>query len=130
MSNFNSNNCDATQECATTERQAIFTPAVDIHEKDTEFVLEADLPGATSEHVEVSYEDGVLTLRADVPPRTAPDAEYLRHEYRVGAYERRFRIGEDVDVEAIEARMTDGVLTLVLPKTAATRRRRIEIKAG
>ena len=130
MNNQNAMCNHQTQTDADIETRPSFAPEVDIHETDSEFVLTADLPGATTESIDVHFDDGVLTLRASVPPRTAPDARFVQREYRVGDYARRFRLGEDIDPDAISASYSDGVLTLTLPKKAVAQRRKIEIKAG
>lgn len=121
--------CD-TQVCDTKAQAPTYNPAFDLLETPDGYRLYADLPGATRENLDISVEDGVLSIHACVPPRHDDEPQYVWREYGVGDFHREFRIGEDVDVERIEAQMEDGVLTLNLPKSAAARRRRIEIKGG
>ena len=54
----------------------------------------------------------------------------LHTEYRIGAYHRQFRIGEGIDASRVSASMKNGVLELVLPKSAEQQPRQIEVRAG
>lgn len=104
----------------------VFRPEVDILERTDAFVIRADLPGANEESVDINLARGVLTLDA----RPAEEAEKLRPvhaEYRSGSYHREFRISEDIDPTAVSAKMKDGVLELLLPKSAKNQPRRINV---
>jgi HSP20 family molecular chaperone IbpA len=75
-------------------------------------------------------EKGVLTLQGAVEPE-APEGYSLAYaEYRVGDYVRRFSLSDEIDQEAIEATLKDGVLRLTLPKITEARTRKIAVKAG
>jgi len=107
-----------------------YIPAVDILEKDDELLLLADVPGVRHEDIDINYERGELRIVARVTPRQDPQVNYLLREYGVGDFERTFRIGEGIDASKIAAEVSGGVLTLHLPKSAAARTRKIEVKAG
>jgi HSP20 family protein len=112
-----------------TREGAYFEPPVDIYETDDALILQADVPGATSEDVETHLEDSLLTITAPVKavdPAWRPAYE----EYAVGHYVRQFRLGQQIDQAKISATLKDGVLTLTLPKVDAARPRRITVKAG
>ncbi|HMN42534.1 MAG TPA: Hsp20/alpha crystallin family protein [Phycisphaerales bacterium] len=131
--------CGCTQTDTTTARRidpraedrstATFRPNVDIHETGEEYVIQADVPGATPESIDLNVQSGVLTLRAGVAGRTPGDSRAILNEYRVGAYERSFRIGEGIDTQRIGAELGRGVLTLRLPKADAAKARKIEVRA-
>lgn len=112
---------------ATTQSGATYRPEIDIRETAEAFVVEADVPGATPESVDLTVDQGVLTLRAGVPGRSPDGARRLVREYGVGSYERSFRVGEGVDTDKIGAELKDGVLTLTLPKSETTRARKIKV---
>jgi len=107
-----------------------FEPAVDMVETADEYLLLVDMPGAAAEHVDVSFEDGVLTIHACVPERQCRTDRFICCEYGVGDYHREFRLGTDIDSGRIAATVTSGVLTLTLPKLATAKRRRIEISGS
>jgi HSP20 family protein len=101
---------------------------VDIYETDQELTLLADMAGTTADGVEVSYENGILTLRGRVEHRTPHDARPLLEEYGVGDFQRTFEIGESIDAARIAAELSDGVLTVHLPKAEAARPRKIQVQ--
>ncbi len=107
-----------------------YQPVVDILELPEEIVVQAEVPGAKPEDIDVNFEDGLLTIYAKVEPRQAPDTEFLLREYRVGDYHRTFRVSETIDSSKIAADYTDGVLTLHLPKAEAAKPRKIPVKTG
>lgn len=112
---------------ATTQGGAVYRPEIDIRETPEAYIVEADVPGATPESVDLTVDQGVLTLRAGVPGRHAEGTRRLVREYGIGSYERSFKIGEGVDVEKIGAELKEGVLTLTLPKSETTRARKIKV---
>ncbi len=104
----------------------VFRPDVDILERPDAYVIHADMPGASQETVDINLEKGLLTLDARL---AEPDEELrpLHAEYRSGSYHREFRISEDIDPGAVTATMKDGVLELLLPKSAESQPRRIAV---
>jgi len=107
----------------------VYRPNVDIIEQSDKLLLQADLPGATAEDIDINLEKGVLSIHARARPRRDEDAtQYLTHEYGVGDFARSFQVGEGIDADRIEAKFTDGVLTLRLPKSEALVPRKISVK--
>ncbi len=104
----------------------VFRPDVDILERPDAYVIHADMPGANQETVDINLEKGLLTLDARL---VEPDEALrpLHGEYRSGSYHREFRISEDIDSSAVTATMKDGVLELLLPKSAESQPRRIAV---
>lgn len=126
------------QEIATREKQEVqgaektragryFVPAVDIRENENELKLWADMPGVAEKDVEVSLNDGMLTIIGKVSPAVYDKLSPLYTEYNVGNYFRQFELNEDIDEERIKARMRNGVLEVELPKRERARPRRIEV---
>ncbi len=110
-----------------TRSGVFYRPNVDILEKPDELVLLADIPGTRGDLVDVHFEDGTLTLHAQVEPRR-DESEYLLQEYGIGDYWRTFEISEAIDASKISAEYADGVLTLHLPKAEAVKPRRIAVQ--
>ena len=108
---------------------ATYTPRIDIWESDDELVLYADMPGVTTEDLDIHFENRELRIHGKVRSRHK-DVNFLFGEYGIGDFYRTFSIGETIDAEKISAELKDGVLTVRLPKMDAVKPRRIEVKAG
>ena len=112
-----------------TRARPLYAPRVDIVETEDALEVLADMPGGTPESVEVTLEQGVLSVRGraevSVPEGLAP----LHLEYEPGDYERRFTLSDAVDPSGIEARVRGGVLRLRLPKAGPAKPQRIEVEA-
>jgi HSP20 family molecular chaperone IbpA len=113
-----------------TQTGPVFTPAVDIYEDQESLVVLADLPGVAPEDLAIRLENDTLTLEARSLASAEPEGEELLGEFRPGAYYRQFTLSEAIDREGIDARLSDGVLKLVLPKAEAVKPRRIQVQAG
>lgn len=125
-----SNQTVSARPVEATRTEAAFRPNVDIFETGNDWLVVADVPGATSESVDLNLEDGILSVTAKVPARGPGESGFLRREYGVSNFERRFRIGEGVDAEGIEASIDSGVLTIRLPKAASVKPRKIDIRSN
>lgn len=121
----------AAAPATDTRRDAVLTfqPNVDICDRGGEIVIVADLPGGRPGEIDVTFEDGVLSLHAVVPPRDLPGRQ-LRQEYGIGDYRRSFRLGEGFDASQIAADYRRGVLTIRVPRQAAVRPRKIEVRSA
>lgn len=104
-----------------------YTPLVDIIENDDAFIFQADLPGVKSEDLDISYDDGALTILGKVHPRQDPNRPYVRREFGVGHFYRSFSLNTDVAADKITAELKNGELTLRVPKAASARVRRIQV---
>lgn len=107
--------------------QKYTTPAVDIYEQDGELTLVADMPGVELEKLKIDVDHELLTIEGETAIVAA--GEQLFSEFAPAGYYRQFRLPEHIDLEKIDARLSDGVLTLKLPKASAAIPRRIEVKA-
>ncbi len=97
---------------------------VDIDEREDAITLSADLPGLTLENIEITLNDGLLTISG----KREPTAASHRRERATGSFERSFRLGTALDQEQIAAAYCNGVLTLTLPKKEAAKARQIPVK--
>lgn len=105
-------------------------PDADIVETDTHVVVVADLPGVAPEDVDVRLERRVLTIRAQTKTPQPEGFRRIHVEHDAASYERAFSLSQDIDEEGIEANVSNGVLTLRLPKVQNARTRRIEVKSA
>lgn len=106
-------------------------PPVDIHEGDTEFLLQVDLPGVDPKAVEVTADQGVLTIRGrrEETRRDARDG-YRRIERVSGEFQRRFSLPEAADTQNIKAKVVNGVMEVSIPKVAQVQPHRITVEAA
>ncbi|MBN1834089.1 MAG: Hsp20/alpha crystallin family protein [Deltaproteobacteria bacterium] len=121
---------EVTTPVEQTRPGAVFTPAVDIFETDTEITLLADMPGVKADSLDIDLHENVLSLDGNVKlPEGAGEVDVIR-EYRTGKYYRQFTLSQVIDQSKIEAAMQDGVLRLRLPKVEAAKPRKIAVRRG
>lgn len=105
-------------------------PAVDIKEDADRFVLYADIPGVDPKDIDVTMENGMLTIRGERKTEQRQENErYTRYERAHGVFYRRFSLPDSANAEGIEAHGKNGVLEIVIPKTEAQRPRRITVES-
>jgi HSP20 family protein len=110
-------------------RCACAEPAMDIVEQENELVVTAELPGMKKEDVKITYEKNVLTLSGErKPAELAEKAQVLLNEIGTQGFNRSVKFGFEVDAANISAEMSNGVLTIILPKTAEAKPKQIEVK--
>ena len=107
-----------------------WTPAVDVREDNNEIALEIELPGIKPSEVEVTAENGVLTIRGEKQSTMREETEGRYHvvERSYGSFLRSFQLPQGVDDNRIEAEFQDGLLIVRVPKAALPQPRRIEIR--
>jgi HSP20 family protein len=115
------------QILGTTNRPAIMP--MDAWREGDEFVLEFDLPGVSAESIDLDVERNVLTVRAERVARNG-DWEMLASERPRGVFSRQLVLGDNLDLEHIEASYDAGVLRLKVPVAEKAKPRRIEVTAG
>ena len=111
--------------------QGDWVPAVDICETEGELTFSVELPGVRPEEVEVTAEEGILTIHG---ARTAvrsegEDERYHLVERSYGSFMRRFQLPQGVDADKIEADVKEGVLQVRIPRLALPEPKRIQVKA-
>jgi len=116
------------QKGEATKPEQYFVPAVDIYETDQNVTVVAEMPGVNSENVDISLEDDILTIRGSKLPEQPAGTRVLLKEYESGSYLRRFTLAETIDQDKIKASMSDGMLTVVLPKAEPAKPKKIEIQ--
>ena len=106
-----------------------WVPAVDIHETDDAYILEADLPGITRKDIEVKVIEDRVSIRGTRKyASNKEDRGYWRRERAEGTFERSFRLQGGIDGSKVDAHFENGVLTVKLPKPEAIRPKQIEVK--
>jgi len=108
----------------------VYTPAVDIFESDDRISLLADIPGVKAKDLKIDLRENVLTLSAHVAAPEMPGESNVLCEYAAGTYFRQFNVSEVIDQAKIDAKLTDGVLRLELPKLERAKPRQITVKSS
>ncbi|MDB4972763.1 MAG: hsp [Myxococcaceae bacterium] len=113
-------------------RVAEFAPAVDVQEDSESVSLSAELPGVKREDIEIQLDGNVLTLRGErkLEQREEQGRRFHRVERSYGTFARQFHLPTNIDSTQIEAQLTDGVLTVRLPKKQEQKPRKIEVRTG
>ncbi|MBS0261766.1 MAG: Hsp20/alpha crystallin family protein [Planctomycetes bacterium] len=106
-------------------------PPVNLYELENEYLITAELPGTSSDDLELTMGSGMLTLKGK---RTGPvgvaDDRFRRHERVWGAWERSLNIPDRVESERVTAEFNDGILKVHLPKAAEAKPRQIQVVQG
>lgn len=121
---------DQSGDTGSFTRAGISAPAMDVHQDDDKIEITAELPGVKEEDIDLTVEDGVLTLRGE-KKSTHTDNERGYSERSYGTFERRLTLPSNLDEEACSADFRNGVLTITLPKSAdKARGRRIPLRGA
>ena len=108
---------------------AVMSLAIDVVEKDSVYEIQAEMPGVNMDDLEITLNDGVLTISAETKADELEESEgkVVRRERRYGKYSRSMKLGKNVDENNIEANYKDGVLTLSLAKAEEIQPRKIAV---
>jgi HSP20 family protein len=111
-----------------------WAPAIDISERGDAYMVAADVPGVAAGDVEITFEDGLLTIQGDRhQAREATDAapsKMHRTERRYGAFRRSITLPSHVAADKIEASAQDGVLVVLVPKAHQAQAMHIKVTGG
>jgi HSP20 family molecular chaperone IbpA len=118
----------SAEEMERTRSSRCFVPKADIFETEQEITILADIPGANEKTVDITLEKNILSINAFVEPLRTTKYDIAYAEYEEGDYQRSFRISDEIDRDKIEAAVSDGVLRLHLPKSLATKTKKITVK--
>ncbi len=104
-------------------------PAMDVKENDEDIVITAELPGIKKDDIEITLENGVLTISAESKSETEEKEgeKVVRQERRYGKYVRSMRLGTEIDESKIKADYKDGILALTLPKAEEVKPKKITV---
>jgi HSP20 family protein len=114
---------------AGTPRAPRFMP-MDLYRSGDHYVLHADLPGVDPGSVDVSVDNGTLTIRAERSARSDESVQWIASERFTGSFMRQLSLGEGIDTNGINATYENGVLTVSIPLAEVAKPRRIEVQAN
>lgn len=104
-----------------------YSPPTDIYETAAALVVVMEMPGVDRKAIDIRLEHNELSIEGRIDFDKYKGFKPAYTEYNIGHYARNFRLSSEIDTSGIEAKVADGVLTLVLPKLAEARPRKIEI---
>jgi HSP20 family protein len=112
------------------ESQSALAPyPVDVREDGEQLVIEAELPGFKKEEVEITSENQTLTISANRAAAQPKDPTgYLLNERQYTRFLRSFTLPPSVDIQKVDAKLENGILTVTLNKREETKPRKIEVK--
>jgi len=108
--------------------ERVLTPAADIYETKDEYRLKLEMPGVTKDGITVTLDNNELTIEGTINDNVPGNRELKYAEYSLYNYYRKFRVGEDIDRNKIDATLDGGVLTVVLHKSEEAKPRKIDVK--
>ena len=108
-----------------------FSLPVDIRQSDEAFTIEASVPGFDPQNVEVTFEDGVLSIKGTYNDEHERSGDgYVRRERRTGSVYRQIGLPAEVRADEISAAFHNGVLTVTVPRAAKAQPKRIPVSTG
>ncbi|SEB13771.1 Hsp20/alpha crystallin family protein [Variovorax sp. YR216] len=134
MNDIRTTNSDANRQPARKQQSsysdAALTPPVDVIEDATGITVFADLPGVSREKLDLQIESDTLTIEAETA-LTVPEGLQSSHsEVGLARFRRVFTLSKELDAEKVSAQLSNGVLTLRIPKSERAQPRRIDVRAA
>ncbi len=106
-------------------------PALDVHEDKDNYIVKAELPGMKKEDIDVSLQDGVLSISGERKSEESTENTTLyRSERFFGRFQRTVKLPASVSADKIKAQYKDGVLTVTLPKTEEAKPKQIDVQVN
>ncbi len=121
---------DTRRDAGTDAASAVPTlrPAVDVMENEQGITLYADLPGVSQQDLNISVEDKVLRIEADATLDTPSEMRVAYAEFRTPRYVREFALSNELDPQQINATLSNGLLTLTIPRHEHAKPRKISVE--
>ena len=108
-----------------------WAPALDISERKDAYLVAVELPGLKSEDLDITMEDGLLTIQGERQfTQESSEQQFHRVERRYGAFRRSITLPAHVMAEGIQASFEDGVLQILVPKAEEAKPKRIQVRPG
>ncbi len=105
--------------------------SMNVYKEGDNLVVETPLPGVSPDDLEIIIDGDTLTIRAQIAEeQERQDRNYLVREYRAGTVTRSITLPQSVNPDAVEARLENGVLRIVIPQASESRQRRIPVGSG
>ena len=107
---------------------ADWAPSVDISETDSAYLIKGEIPGVKKEDVKVTVQDGMLTIQGErKQEKEEKGRKFHRVECSYGSFMRSFRVPDDADESKVKAEFKDGMLNVMLPKSAKAKPKAVNV---
>jgi HSP20 family protein len=120
----------AQQVWGTQGRPAVMPMPLDAYRRGDNFVVDVDLPGVDPESIDISVERDVLTIKAERSWTPEEGIEVTLAERPQGSFSRQLFLGQNLDIDHIQANYDKGVLTLTIPVAEKAKARKVEVTSG
>ena len=118
------------QQPKAREDQSVLRPPVDIYEDAHGITVLAEMPGVSKDRLKVQADRNTLAIEGETLIDMPAGMEAIYADVQATRYARSFVLSGELETDAIDAKMKDGVLTIRIPKRSEFRPRKIEVKAG
>jgi len=119
---------EKTELCNSTN--CLYAPKADVFESQENITIQADIPGADENTIDIELEKNILTINAVIPETKYQGYSLKYSEYATGNYRRSFTLSNEINRDGIEAVVKNGVLKLTLPKSKESLPRKITVTGG
>lgn len=110
------------------EHETWITPTIDIFESEDNFTVIAKMPGVEKENLKIKLEDGNLVIMGRIDYDNLINKNYVVKESEIGNYYRKLKLSKGIDLDKIDAQLTNGQLLVLLPKQSGIKPKSIEIQ--
>jgi HSP20 family protein len=108
----------------------VWSPSIEMYEKDNNYIVRMELPGIKPEDVDISVSGETLTVKGQrTPPEDIKDEAYQLCETCYGEFSRSIILPESVDADKIEANFENGILNLRIPKAEEAKPKQIKVQS-
>jgi HSP20 family protein len=126
-------NVQATEESGNNEEKDIFNQegelVVDVFETGTDFVVSAAIAGVQIKDMDISLEKDMMIIKGNrTDPHDHPEKKYFYQECYWGNFSRSVIVPVDIDSESFEADLKDGILTVIMPKAAKAKTKKVKVR--
>ncbi len=118
---------EAPKGVERTRASKIYSPNVDIIERDEDIIVIADVPGVDEKSLDITLEEDILNIYGKIETDIPKNHQLVVSEYGIGDYQRSFTLFDEVDKDKIHANLKNGVLKIILPKAEKAKTKKIEV---
>jgi len=112
------------------DNDTVIVPVTDIYESPNDYTLTLEMPGVSKDNLDITLDNNELEISGKIMEVENKDKDLCYSEYNLYDYYRKFKVGNDIDRNGIEANLENGILTLKLHKSEEVKPKKIQVVAG